>query len=88
MIEFLESIGPYAKTIAVAAGVLLALGALALVMYVSKTAFGPFVKVVCWMFSYTPGTKPNDIVAGISFGGRMLAWASLIALVVWFIFHR
>ena len=56
-------------------------------MYAAKTAFGPLAAALRWLFAYTPGERPNDIVAGISFGARMLAWAALVGAVVWFVYQ-
>jgi hypothetical protein len=39
------------------------------------------------MFAYTPGERSSEIVAGISYGARVLAWAGIIALLIWFLFH-
>jgi hypothetical protein len=80
----LQNIGPYLETAAWVAGIALALITLACIVYVAKTAAEPFLVVLKWMFAHTPGERPNDIVAGISFGGRILVWAMLVALVVWF----
>ena len=82
----LQSLWPQAKVIVLVAPVALGIIALAGSVYLTKTAFGPFIKVVQWLFAYTPGERPSDLVSGISYGGRMLAWASLVALAVWFFF--
>jgi hypothetical protein len=56
-------------------------------VYTVRTAAGPSLAVVQWMFAYTPGERPGDIVAGMSFGARMLAWASPVGLAVWVLSH-
>jgi hypothetical protein len=87
IISVLENIGPYLKTIALVIGVAIGLIGAAATVYMAKTTFGPLLVVLQWMFAYKPGERPNDIVAGISFGARMLVWAALISLVVWFLFQ-
>jgi hypothetical protein len=78
---------PYLKTIAWAIGLALGLMAAAAAVYVVRTAVGPLVRVAQWMFAYTPGERPGEMVAGIVFGSRMLAWAGLIGVAVWFLVH-
>jgi hypothetical protein len=90
MSEILSSVGellPHVKTIALVVGVTLGVIALAAAMYVLQTAFGPLWRVVQWLFGYTPGQRPGDIVAGMIYGFRMLAWAGVIGFVVWFFAH-
>ena len=86
LLNGLESLWPQAKVSVLVAAVALGIVALAGSVYVTKTAFGPFIMAVQWLFAYTPGERPSDLVSGISYGGRMLAWASLVALAVWFFF--
>ncbi len=83
LLSGLQNALPYLQGAAWVIGVALALIAAAAAVYTVKTAFGPLLVILRWMFAHTPGEKPNDIVAGISFGGRMLAWAALVGLLVW-----
>jgi hypothetical protein len=90
MSELLSNFGdavPYLKAIALVIGLALGLIAAAAAMYVLRTALGPLGRVAQWMFAHTPGERPSQMVAGISFGGRMLAWAGLIGIAVWFLVH-
>jgi hypothetical protein len=76
----------YLKVIGI--GIVLILGVFAIAAFVNaaKTASGPVVRVIQWMVGHTPGQKPSDIVAGISFGARILVWAAVISSVIWFFF--
>jgi hypothetical protein len=56
-------------------------------MYVLKTGLEPLWRVLVWLFGHTPGERPGQMVAGIIFGARMLAWAGLTGLAVWFLVH-
>ena len=67
-------------------GAALAVIALAALVYAAKTAFGPLATLLGWLFAYTR-RKANDIVAGLSFGARMLAWASVVGAVVWIVYQ-
>lgn len=87
ILSLIESIGPYLKAFALAIALALGLIAAAAAVYTANTAFGPVLVVVRWMFAHSPGERPNDIVAGISFGGRMLAWALLVGVLIWVLFH-
>jgi hypothetical protein len=75
----------YALWIALGLGGIFALAALT---FICKVAFRPFIIVLQWLFAYTPGKEPNDLVAGMSAGFRMLAWAFIIAIAVWFLYQR
>jgi multisubunit Na+/H+ antiporter MnhB subunit len=79
----LQNALPYLKLIACAIGVALLLIALAAAMYVLRAALGPMWQVLLWLFGHTPGERPGELVAGIVFGARMLAWAGLIGVTVW-----
>ncbi len=83
----LQNMLPYLKLIACVIGVALGLIALAAMMYVLQTALGPLWRFMQWMFGHTPGERPGELVAGIAFGARMLVWAGLIGVMVWFIVH-
>jgi hypothetical protein len=88
--EFLDGIGgalPYLKTIAWVIGLTLGLIAAAAGMYVVRTAVGPLLRVLQWMFAYKQGERPGELVSGIIFGARMRAWAGLIGMGVWFLVH-
>ncbi len=85
LLSGLENLLPHLKTLVLVVGVALALIAAAAATYVLRAVFGPLWRVVQWMFAYTPGTKPGEIVAGIAFGARMLAWAGVIGVVVGFV---
>ena len=61
--------------------------ALAAVVYILRAASWPLLKAVQWMFAYAPGGRPGDVIAGISYGARMLAWAGVIGLLIWCFFH-
>jgi hypothetical protein len=78
---------PYLKTIALVIGLTLGLIAAAAGMYVARAAVGPLWRVLQWMFAYTQGERPGELVAGIIFGARMLCWAGLIGVGVWFLVH-
>jgi hypothetical protein len=78
---------PYLKGIAWALGVTLGLIAAAAGVYIVRTTVLPVWRVVQWMFAYTPGKRPGQLVAGFSFGARMLVWAALIAVAVVFLVH-
>jgi len=90
MQELLAGLGnilPYVKPIAWAIGLALGLVAAAAGIYVVRTVFGPLWRVVQWMFAYKPGERPGDLAAGIIFGARMLAWAGLVGMAVWYLVH-
>jgi hypothetical protein len=87
LLKFIENIGPYLQTVLWVAGLTLFFIAAAATVYIAKTTFGPVLVIVRWMFDYRPGERPNDIVAGLSIGARMLAWAAIIGLVTWFFLH-
>jgi hypothetical protein len=78
---------PHLRTIAWAIGLTLGAIALAAAMYVLKTGLEPLWRVLVWLFGHTPGERPGQMVAGIIFGARMLAWAGLTGLAVWFLVH-
>jgi hypothetical protein len=80
--EFLNGFGNIVWIVAAALAVI----ALAAAVYAIKTAFGPLGVVLQWLFAYAPG-EPNEAVAGISFGVRMLVWAAVVAAVVWFTYQ-
>ena len=83
----LDGVVAQAQEIAWILGAALAVIALAALVYAAKTAFGPLATLLGWLFAYTPGERPNDIVAGLSFGARMLAWASVVGAVVWIVYQ-
>ncbi len=94
LLKWAEMIGPYLETVIWAVGALAALLAAALVAYVLKTGFAPLMSALRglllfgrWLFAYRPGTIPPEVVNGLSFGGRMVAWAALVGLAFWFLFH-
>jgi hypothetical protein len=87
LLNGVENVLPYLKTIAWAIGLALGLIAMAAAMYVVRTAVGPLLRVAQWMFAFTPGERPGEMVAGFIFGARMLAWAGLISVAVWFVVH-
>lgn len=74
---------PHLKTIALAAGVVLGLIAAAATVYILRTAFGPLWLVILWMIGHTPGKPPGELVAGIVYGARILAWSGVIGVAVW-----
>lgn len=78
---------PYVKPIVMAIGVALGLIAAAAGMYVVRAAVGPMWRALQWMFAYRQGERPGELIAGIVFGARMLAWAGLIGVGVWFLVH-
>jgi hypothetical protein len=80
---FIETFGPWLPYLAVAALIALLLCALAAMVYVTKTATSPFMKVLQWLFAYTPGEVPSPVVQGLSHGARILAWGSMVALVAY-----
>jgi hypothetical protein len=86
MPELLNELVARAQEFALIVGAALAVIALAATVYAAKTAFGPLAAVLQWMFAYAPGERPSDVVAGISFGARMLAWSALVSAVVWFVY--
>jgi hypothetical protein len=87
MPEILNGLAARAQEFALIVGAALAIVALAAAAYAAKTAFGPLAAVLQWLFAYAPGERPNDVVAGISFAARMLAWSALVGAVVWFIYQ-
>ncbi len=87
LINTLEGVMAQAREIALVVVAVLAVIALAALVYAVKTALGPLAAVLRWLFAYTPGERPNDIVAGLIFGARMLAWAALVAVVVWIVYQ-
>ena len=87
IIKTLDGVVAQVEEIALVIGAALAVIALAAVVYAAKTAFGPVAAALRWLFAYRPGERPNDIVLGISFGARMLAWAALVGIVVWFVYQ-
>jgi len=87
LLKALEGIAAQAQEIALVVGAALAVIALAAFVYAAKTAFGPLATALRWLFAYTPGEKPNDAVAGISFAARMLAWSALVAVLVWIVYQ-
>jgi hypothetical protein len=78
---------PYVKAIALVIALTLGLIAAAAGMYVVRTTAGPLWRVAQWMFAHTQGERPGELVAGIIFGARMLAWSGLIGVAVWFLVH-
>jgi hypothetical protein len=64
---------PYLKTILLVFVVMVGLIAAAAGMYVIRAVAAPLLQVAQWMVAYTPGERPNDVVAGLIFGLRMLA---------------
>jgi hypothetical protein len=87
LIKVLNALAAHWDDIALAGGAVLGLVALAAAVYVLKTAFAPFAAVLRWLFACRPGERPNDVVAGISLGARMLVWAAAVAAVVWFLYQ-
>jgi hypothetical protein len=85
--ELLNGLVARAQEFALIVGTALAVIALAATVYAAKTAFGPLAAVMQWMFAYAPGERPSDVVAGISFGARMLAWSALVGAVVWLVYQ-
>jgi hypothetical protein len=85
--EILTSLAARAQEFALIVGAALAVIALAATVYATKTAFGPLAAVLQWMFAHKPGERPNDAVAGISFGARMLVWSALVGAAVWFLYQ-
>lgn len=83
----LESVWPYVKLAAMVSGAALALLAIAALMYILQTTCRPVLVVMQWLIGHKPGEKPGEFACGISYGVRMLVWASLISLVVWLVFH-
>ena len=74
--EWLPKLGewlPYLKTILLVIIVMLGLIGVAVAMYVIRGVTAPLLQVAQWMVAYTPGERPNDVVAGLIFGLRMLA---------------
>ena len=70
--------------IALALGGVIALAAL---VYIVRVASLPLVRVAQWLVAYKPGEEPSELVAGIAVGARMLAWAGVVGVIVWFLFH-
>lgn len=68
-------------------GGFLLLIALAVSLYVIKTIMSPIIPFAQWLFGYKPGERPNDVTAGLIYGLRMSAWASIFATVIWYYFH-
>ena len=68
LINTLEGVMAQAREIALVVVAVLAVIALAGIVYAVKTALGPLAAVLRWLFAYTPGERPNDIVAGLIFG--------------------
>jgi hypothetical protein len=68
--------------------ILSALSVFAAVMFCLRLTAGPLFKIGQWMMGSTPtpGTPPDDIAAGIAHGGRILAWAAVLGLALWFLF--
>ena len=90
MFEMLNDLGgilPYLKLAALAVGLALALITVAAVTYLVQTTCRPLLAVVQWLVGYTPGQEPGEIISGTSYGARMVAWASLIGLVIWVFLH-
>ena len=87
LMKTLDVLAAQAQQIAVVVGAALAVIALAALVYAAKTSFGPVGTALGWLFAYKAGEKPNDVVQGISFGARMLAWAAVVAAVVWFTYQ-
>lgn len=90
MSELLAGFGdalPYLKAVAWVIGLTLGLIAAAAGMYVVRTVVGPLWRVFQWMFAYKQGERPGQLVAGIIYGVRMLAWAGAIGMAVWFLVH-
>ena len=86
-IKTLDGLAAQAQEIALIVGAALAVVALAAFVYAAKTALGPLATALRWLFAYTPGESPNDVVAGVSVAARMLAWAALVAAVAWFVYQ-
>lgn len=63
------------------------LGAIAAITFVLRVSCGPMLRLVQWMFGYTPGQEPSEVVAGIAYGARILAWSGLM-FAIWFFFLR
>lgn len=90
MLEALNNLNdylPYVKLAGVLIGTLLVVTTIAILTYVVKTAFRPLLVVMQWTVGHTPGEPAGEVMQGISFGARMLFWAGVIGLVVWFCFH-
>jgi hypothetical protein len=58
--------------------------ALGLVTYILRTTLGPFVRVAQWLSWYTPGQRPHPVLLGISHGIRLVIWATVLGLGLWF----
>jgi len=89
MLEIFNLVQEFGFYLLIAAGVIVAslcLIALAAAVYTAKTAFSPFLAIICWLFAYN-FDRPNEIASQISLGARMLTWAAIVALLVWFLFR-
>jgi hypothetical protein len=62
--------------------------AVAAMTYSVQAALAPLIRIGQWLFAYAPGARPNDITAGVAHGLRMVAWAGLIGLGLWFLIHN
>ena len=82
----LEGLASRAEQIGLVVGAALTVIALAALVYTAKTAFGPLGTALRWLFAYS-GERPNEVVAGLSFGARMLAWAAVVAAAVSIIYQ-
>ncbi len=70
LLDNLDKLFPFLKGACLVLVVVgMALG-VAAVTYTLKTAFGPLVRVAQWLFWHTPGSRPNDVAAGVAHGGR------------------
>lgn len=57
--------------------------ALAAVVYILRTTFDPLIRIVHFMIAYSPGTRPNDLLAGLAYGVRLTAWAGILGSGMW-----
>jgi hypothetical protein len=81
-----DNILPHLKTLALLVALVLGVIAAAAAVYIVQALCAPTLRLVQWLFAYEPSAdRQNDVVAGISFGGRILAWSGLIAVVVYFL---
>lgn len=82
----LESRGESLKIILILVCVFFGMIGAAALVYTAKTTFSPVAAVLKWMFAYKSGER-NDLVDGVSFGARMLAWAAIVGLVVSMVYY-
>ena len=87
LLNSLENVVPYVKLAALVSGAALVFIAIAALTFTLQSTCRPVLVLMQWMVGHTPGDKPGEIVRGISYGARMLVWASLISFMVWIVFH-